>query len=326
MSRFCTGCGSAVAAGARFCRACGTPVTSGAPEPEPEPEAETTTVAAAADVPLAWSDEAPRRSGGRGPFVAILAVVMVTMSAGGGVGAYLLLRDDSSSADADWSEVLSPIDDGVYSDGGSEGSTEEETPLAAEIDAGLYVQLGSFLGDGATREADRLREHGMDAFVIDSNGVAELLPAFKVVVAGPLESTRDQRRVLRAGRAAGVDGIPKTLTPAAESASPAGVGSGSFGGTLTKAGREVEVGMDFSTDGRSATIGYARPSCAGELRLVDAAGAVLTYAERITSGPCQGDGAWSVKPAGDEIQVTWRDAVDDDFGVGVLAGGSSSLP
>jgi hypothetical protein len=266
--------------------------------------------------------------------VAVLVVVAVAMLAGGGFGAYLLLDgDDVATSEANWSsgswvderddaetDAQTTTDQNGEDDGGDRTDLTDGTPLGPEIEAGLYVQLGSFLGEGADREADRLQGHAIDAFVVDSNVVAELMPGFKVVVAGPLGDRGDQSRIVRAGRGADVAGIAKTLTPAVEGASPDVVGGAQFGGSLTKAGRDVEADIAFASDGRSATVRYAGPMCSGELSFVEGTGAVLVYDEEIVAGPCQRGGSWSIKPASGELRTTWTNAISGDFGTGTLSG------
>lgn len=333
MSRFCSECGNPLAGGARFCRACGQPAGSGTDATEPEPTV--------AGTPFAQGPppvEPAARTGGNGPFIAIVALVAIAMLAGGGVAAYMLLGDDAPPSEADWAGAWSETDGGYGDDGSSDGyASGGETgtdasdgdgdgdagdtgaeALAAELEPGLYVQLGSFLGDGATREAERLRQSGIDAFVVDSDDVAELLPAFNVVVAGPLEGASEQRQVLRDGRKADIAGLVKTLTPATAATSESAVAGASFEGELQGPEANADVTIGFDDSGRSGWIDYGDRRCEGELSLTETTGAVLAYDHRVSAGRCPRDGTLAVKPIGDEIRVTWRHATTYDFMGGTL--------
>lgn len=349
--RFCRACGTPVAAGTGADDAEATAPADGGPLGGDRPLAGGSRVAAPPAAP--WDDPtvpvsgdpapAPRAGGGNGPFLAIIALVAIVMLAGGGVGAYLLLGDDAPADETDWADAWSKTDD-RYSDDGSSGdddaaggqtTTEGDDaddgarsttsnagagPLAATLEPGLYVQLGSFLSDGATREVERLRDRGIDAFAADSDGIAELLPSFRVILAGPLASAREQRRVLRAGGGADVAGIAKTLTPVTTATSASAVAGVPFAGELRGPEAEVDVTIEFDDSGRSASIDYAGRRCDGELSLIDTAGAIMTYDHRrVGAGDCPPGGNFAVKPIDGELRVTWRHSTTYDFMGGTLA-------
>lgn len=325
MEEFCGECGSELAPEDRFCQGCGAPVAQ----------------PAAAAVPTARAYQGPDGHGrSRGPAIAVLAVVAVAVLGAIAAGSYLLLGDDSGADQsvADWSleasgysaadradddppASTSSADDDAADDVDA-GATSGRDTFEPELEAGDYVQLGSFRGDSATSEATRLGEHGIDAFVIDSDGVAELLPGFKVVVAGPLAGRGERNRVMRAGRRAGIDGLDRTLSPLTTAPDPADI-AGSFDGSLTRSPSEraVDASFSFAADGLSGSVDYGQPRCSSDLSFSESDLGTLIYDETVTSGRCADGGTWAFKPNGDQLRAAWNEPDSDYFVSGDLTGG-----
>ena len=78
----------------------------------------------------------------------------------------------------------------------------------------------------------------------------------------------------------------------------------------------AEIVLDASGTG---TIAYERPAWTGTLSLVEAAGAVSLWDERIDSGRCADGGVWRLRRAGDELTVSWRGDGDRHFVAGRLS-------
>ncbi len=152
-----------------------------------------------------------------------------------------------------------------------------------------------------------------------------MLPAFWVVVAGPLDTPADERAIKRAAKKAGIpDAFVGDLSPAAGVLDPAAL-AGTFNGDLQQTNakvkrlnRKLDTTIDFAADGQSATITYAKPSCEGTLSLASQEGAVATYDESITRGSCSEGGVWHLRLAGDEVLATWWRENDVTFVIGRL--------
>jgi hypothetical protein len=285
------------------------------------------------------------RRGSRAPLIAALAAVAVIVLGGIGAGAYLLVGsdDEPQSALDDWSyrpgdyasdvppsataadsgEAVASPSEGDVADA---GDTATGARIEPELEAGDYLQLGSFRGDGATVEAARLTEHGIDAYVVDSDGVAELLPGFKVVVAGPLAGAAERRRVLRAGDRAGIGPLDRTMTPLTVAPVPADI-AGTYDGALDRTPpqpgpeRTIDATFSFAADGRSGSVSYTSPRCSSELTFAETDRGTLTYDETVTAGRCADGGTWSVKPNGGELRAIWTEPGSDYFVSGDLISG-----
>jgi Protein kinase domain/SPOR domain len=195
--------------------------------------------------------------------------------------------------------------------------------------AGDYVQLASFRTRAdASAAADRLATRaGVQARVVDSDDVAQLVPDFYVVLAGPVDAA-EGARVIRDARAAGVtDGFVRALSADGSTAAPADL-AGRFRGVLRQAStrtpalnKQIATVLSFSAGGRDGTVSYASPTCAGTLRFAGADGPVLRYREHITSGSCTDDGTWHVRRlASGRLGAVWRRADREYFVSGRLDG------
>src|SRR2546423_6222503 len=89
----CNNCGQELRPGTRFCTKCGTLVTSGATAPTPPPRPTVSFGnAPGANYTGAGVPQAPRKSGGCGKVLLVLALLGVVGIVGVGIGGYYLYR------------------------------------------------------------------------------------------------------------------------------------------------------------------------------------------------------------------------------------------
>ncbi len=198
---------------------------------------------------------------------------------------------------------------------------------ASSFAIGNYVQLGSFRTRSAaeTLAAQLATKAGIDAQVVGSDTVADLIPDFYVVLAGPLDRA-EGRRVARAARDGGVnDGFVRALHPDTGEAGPADLAGSVFSADLRQTSaktpslnKQIPTTLTFSGSGRSGNVTYGIPACSGSLTFVDAAGPVLRYREHITSGTCTDDGIWTLRRHDGRLGATWRRADREYFVSGWL--------
>jgi hypothetical protein len=212
--RTCTRCAAPVAEGARFCRACGAPVdapttaTVAAPPPADPPTA--------APAPPASPAPAAAPSEGRG-FLPLLIAAIVAFGALGGVGSYLLLRDDGN---ADTHKPAPGLQDGGGANGsGDDSGTATSASTAAagpstdesavpddwpDGRAGFTVALAS-MGDsaGADRMATRARDAGIEPGVLETGDYGSLTPGYWFVYSGTFETAFEARSIREAAQDAG---------------------------------------------------------------------------------------------------------------------------
>jgi len=266
-------------------------------------------------------------------------------------GAYLLTREDDSSAesDADWSTLLggerveggeglpvgpedgpdrgvgdsSSIGVGDAGDAGGEEVRRESTSVST-LAPGRYIQAGSFRSaDGAEQEVERLRAEGIDAVSIPADWSSDLLPGFRVLLVGPLSAGREGA-VLRQLERANVSGIARYLEPSSELPGPdavAGSWSGDveesrFGGPSRRTTYRVDIAIDG--DGERGTIEYPDRGCVGSLALIEETGYSLAYREEIDSGSCPAGAVWHLRPDGLALTAV---RLYDDFDRDVMAEG-----
>jgi hypothetical protein len=193
--------------------------------------------------------------------------------------------------------------------------------------AGDYVQLGSFRDRPAaeTAAARLATRAGVDARVVASDAVADLVPDFYVVLAGPV-GRADGRQVVRAARAGGVrDGFVRALHPDAGTAETADLAGRAFSAELRQTSartpslnKQIPTTLTFSSSGRKGSVTYRDPTCSGSLAFLDAAGPVLRYREHITSGSCTDDGTWTLRRHDGRLGATRRRAGREYFVSGWL--------
>jgi hypothetical protein len=268
-----------------------------------------------------------------------LAAFAVCLLVGGAIagGAYLLSRDDSGEETVVITDG-GPIGGGpIAGGGGGGGGTTETEPVdePEEADAGpsplipgRYIQAGSFRSpDGAQREVDRLFGEGIDVAAVPADWASELLPGFQVLLAGPLETGSEEKRVLRQLEDASVAGFARDLTPSAELSDPASV-AGSWSGGLeqsylrgSRPPRTYQVDFTLSADGETGVVDYPGRGCSGSLSLLEESGFSLAYAESIESGGCRAGGVWHLRPEGGEITAV---RLYDDLDVQIMVDGKAA--
>jgi hypothetical protein len=205
--------------------------------------------------------------------------------------------------------------------------TATPAPAGEAFVAGRYARLGSFRTDTRAQEvAAQMQAKGVPAEVISSDDGLEMVPAFSVVVAGPLETPKDERELLRSARRAGAaDAFVDDLVPATATADPAALAGATFTGALRQTNpkakhpnRTITTTMALGADGRDGEVAYTRPNCAGTLTLSNQHGSVLVYDEAITSGRCSDGGRWHLRLEGDTLRATWWREDDFTFVLGQL--------
>jgi hypothetical protein len=260
----------------------------------------------------------------------VLTIVGIVLLLAGVGGAAYVLTDPGDDSEAEQAAQPAPAAAESPEPAATAAATEEPVatvaPTGTAFEAGRYARLGSFRTESRAQEvATDLQAKGLDAYPIASDDGKAMVPAFYVVVAGPLATAREERSVVRAAKRAGVkDAFVDDLEPAPDSADPAALG-GEFSGTLRqnnprvkRLNRDLGTVMSFAPDGQSATVTYDRPACEGTLTLADQRGSVLTYDESITSGRCPDGGSWHVRLEGERLQATWWRPDDYTFVLGRL--------
>lgn len=208
--------------------------------------------------------------------------------------------------------------------------TETETvssvaaPSNAEVDAGLYVQAGSFRTlPGAEEERERLAAAGIEVDVISSDGAAELYPGFQVLFGGPITGSAQERRLLEDLEENGVDGFARDLSPAPQLGG-AGDAAGRWSGELDRTSGErpnledtLDVTVEFEPGGSTGTLETA-DGCSENLSLKKEGPMTLTYSQDTS---CVSGGDVFVRPAGDELMVSMLPLGTDIFVTGGLRPG-----
>lgn len=321
----CPSCGAPAAPDAVFCRACGERLPGASPDHRPLPPPPAAPTAGRLDLPPPTPPRPePPRGGGPGR---VIAAVLACLALGAAVagGAYLLIREDSSSDEAVALPVV-PAGD-LLDDTGTDPSTEpppepqpepadeqapttepEEPTQLSELTPGRYVQAGSFrTPDGAQEEVERLVGEGVAAYAIAAAEANELLPGFHVLLVGPLSGSREERLAIRELEQAQVSGLGRSLTPSASLAGPeaaAGTWEGSFEQSHLRGSRGPStygIEIEIAADGESGTVEYPGRDCQGSLTLIEDSEYSLAYAESIESGPCPAGGVWHLRPEGTEL-------------------------
>lgn len=320
MSSHCRACGDPLPAAARFCRSCGAPVVA---EPTASPP-----VAAAS----------PRRSWR--PALAVGAVLAVG-AAGAAAAVALSGGDDGAKDGAEQVDPPTSTLSGSSNPPPLNGATSTPTadvtsaptptatatPLSVDgMTAGRYLRLGSFRTTSrATTEAARLRRAGIDTQVVSSDEVLGMVPAFQVLVAGPLPNRSRERTAIRSARRSGIsDAFVKDF-----SANPLPVAAddlaGAYRGSLSQVNpsvkrlnHEIPMTVEITDDGRSGAIEYRRPHCESTLSLRGRHAAAISYDESVTQGRCVSGGVWHFKREGETLRATWWRDDDLTFVLGAL--------
>ena len=301
--RVCQSCGHSLSRSAAFCRNCGARYE--------EPPTEQTATPSPPAVPDAGARAARGRRGPSGAFV-FLAVAIVL--AAGGIAAALLLSGGGSSATTT-ALTQSPAAGTPEGDSGAEAA-----PAAGSIEAGRYVQAGSFkFAADAEKERRRLAAVDVDVDVVPSEDAQELYPGFEVLLGGPLASGSEEALLLKRLHRNGVpSAFARPLTPAP----PHGkLGDRTWTGKLEesssshpKLDRNLPVTFVTLDGGKQGRLIFLDINCVAELQAEPSAGPTLRF-ER--SSGCF-SGSWQVRPVGGKLMLTFLPPESDAIVLGEL--------
>jgi hypothetical protein len=248
-----------------------------------------------------------------------LAIVVL----GAGAALAILLSSGGSSSrttvvvDSDGSTTTETVT--------AEETTDESTlpsrPIVGAVEAGRYVQAGSFKTDTySTAERDRLAAEGIDAEVVRSDEVEELYPGFRVLLVGPVESEAEERAVIKALERNGVSGFARPVSPA--KGVSAGEVAGEWSGALERSSSErprlndsLNVTLEMDPDGRSGTLEVPATGCSQTISLADEGETILTYQQ---GAPCVSGGPLRIRPAAGQLMVTVLPLENDTLVMGSL--------
>jgi hypothetical protein len=234
--------------------------------------------------------------------------------AGGGIAAALLLSGNGGT---------SPTTT-VVTRGGAAGEVEggpvAEAATSGSIEAGRYVQAGSFkFARDAEKERRRLAAAGVDVKVVSSDSAQELYPGFQVLLGGPLRSGSEGALLLKSLRRNGVpSAFARPLTPAP----PHGkLGDGTWTGKLEESStshprldRTLPVTFVTSEGGKEGLLIFLDINCIAELRAEPSPRPILRF-ER--SAGCFA-GSWQVRPAGRKLMLAFLPQGSDVIVLGEL--------
>jgi hypothetical protein len=264
--RICQSCGHSLAGGAAFCRDCGAryeePPTEQMATPSP---------------PAAPSANGGAARGSRGPSGAVVFLALAIVLAAGGIGAALLLSDSGGP-----SPTTTVVPRGGTA-GEPEGGDGAEASVMGSIEAGRYVQAGSFkFAADAERERRRLVTAGIDVEVVPSEEAQELYPGFQVLLGGPLNSGSEEEVLLKSLHRNGVpSAFARPLTPAS---SRGKLRDGTWTGRLEesssshpKLDRSLPVTLVTSEGGKEGILIFLDIDCVAELQAEPSPGPTLRF-------------------------------------------------
>jgi hypothetical protein len=255
---------------------------------------------------------------GHAAFWAALAIVVI----GAGVAAAILL---SNGGGGESTTVLvgagSSVARGAASTG---GDTTEAPPPAGSIEAGRYVQAGSFKTFAhAEAERERLAQAGVDTQVVSSDGVEQLYPGFHVLLAGPLSSGAEEASIVRSLHRNGVpSAFARPVSPAA-TLSGAGEAAGSWSGRLDRSSAErpgldgsLPVRLEMDSGGERGVLDVEGGDCLDQLTLSRTEATTLAYSQ---GHPCLGGGEILLRPGADQLMLTLLPPGTDTLILGSLS-------
>lgn len=303
-SRACPQCGQALAPSAAFCRNCGARYEEPAVEQIATPSP-----------PAAPSASGGTARGRRGPSGAVIFLALAIVLAAGGIAAALLLSDDGGS-----SPTTTVVTQGSDTAGEVENGSAAEASAPGSIEAGRYVQAGSFkFAADAEKERRRLAAAGVDVAVLPSEEAEELYPGFEVLLGGPLRSGSEEALLLKKLHRNGVpSAFARPLTPAP----PHGrLGDGTWTGKLEESSSShpkldrtlpvTFVTLDGGTQGRLIFLDI---NCVAELQAEPSSGSTLRFGR---SAGCF-SGSWRVRPVGDNLMLALLPSDNDVIVLGEL--------
>lgn len=298
--RHCGNCGQPLGPDAAFCRSCGTRY-------EPPPP----------NVPPGAGGEGPRRS--RAAIWIALAIVVI------GSGAALAILLSSGGSSSSTTVVVdsngSATTETVTAEETADESTVASRPVTGSVEAGRYVQAGSFKTDTYSEaERDRLLAEGIDAEVVLSDEVEEFYPGFRVLLVGPVESEAEEKAVVKALDRNGVSGFARPVSPARGVS--AGEVAGGWSGALERSSSErprlndsLNVTLEMDSDGSSGTLEVPATGCSQTVTLAEEGETTLTYRQ---GPPCVSNGPLRIRPAGGQLMVTVLPLENDTLVMGSL--------
>ncbi len=288
-TKHCRNCGRPLAAGASFCRACGT-------------KYEAPAAVAGAPVALAAQPPGSRRRNRTAIWVGLSivligagAAVAILLAGGGEASTTTVVVNGRTTTLTETTETL-------------DTESEPTQTLAGAVEAGRYVQAGSFKTvPHAEAERERLAGEGIEVEVISSDDAAELYPGFQVLLGGPLQTGSQEASMVKRLRQNGVpSAYAREITPAAEIGGPAET-AGSWSGSLDRSSGEhpnlssLSVSLEMDSEGSAGTLEFGGSGCREDLSLSEAGPTTLTYAQ---GASCIGDGEILVRPSGGELMLT----------------------
>lgn len=301
--RYCGNCGQPLGLGATFCRSCGARYEPPSP---PAPSA-----------PPGSGEEHPRRNR-----TAIwIGIVIVGLGAGGALAILLSGGKSSSSTTVVVESDGSTTTETISTEETTEKSTVASRRIAGSVEAGRYVQAGSFKTDTYSEaERDRLLAEGIDAEVVRANEVEEFYPGFRVLLVGPVEREAEEKAMIKALDRNGVSGFARPVSPAQEiSASEV---AGEWSGILERSSSErprlndsLIVTLEMDSDGNSGTLEVPATGCTQTVTLAQEGAATLTYRQ---GSPCVSGGPLRIRPAAGELMVTVLPLSNDTLVMGSL--------
>jgi hypothetical protein len=304
--RHCLSCGQRLAPGAAFCRHCGSryeePATPPPPQASSPPKARRRAAiwVAAAVVLL-----------GAGAAAAIL------IASGGGSSTTTVLVGSDTTAAADSGDVETEA-------GADSAAGPTEGPAVDSVEAGRYVQAGSFKTvSHADEERERLEAAGIDVQVVASDGAEQFYPGFQVLLGGPFEAGSEEASTVKALRRNGVpSAFARGLTPARQIGGPAET-AGLWSGTLDRSSGErpgltgpLPVTLQMNADGRAGILEFEDSDCRDDLTLSETTATTLSYTQ---SQPCTANGDVLVRPAGGQLMLSLLPADTDVLVLGKLS-------
>jgi len=251
--------------------------------------------------------------GRRRPSAGAVFLVFSLVVAGGAIAAALLLSGGGGAS------VTTVVREGGGQGSGT-GSSSATSTAPGSIEAGRYVQAGSFkFTFDAEKERRRLAADGIDVEVVPSDEAQQLYPGFEVLLGGPLRSGSEEASLLKRLRHNGVpSAFARSLTPAP---SQGPLGDETWTGKLEetsssspKLDRTHAVTFVTSENGAEATLTFHDIDCTVELESEPSSGPVLQFGR---SSGCF-SGSWQVRQTGSDLILTHLPPNSDTIVLGEL--------
>lgn len=243
------------------------------------------------------------------PSGALVFLVVAIVLAAGGIAAALLLSGDGDSSTTTVTAVTESGGAGDSEGAPAPAAAAAATPPSGSIEAGRYVQAGSFkFAADADKERQRLAGAGIDVKVVPSEAAQELYPGFQVLVGGPLRSGPEAASLLQSLHRNGVpSAFARPLTPGPPAPPYSDLARGTWTGKLEesstsrpKLDRSLPVTFATSASGREGTLVFLDLNCVAELQAEPSTGPTLRFGR---SSGCFA-GSWQLRPSNDSLMLT----------------------